>query len=84
MERCPVCRARVGAERECPRCTADLSALRRIEAERRMLEAEAVSRLCSGSLEGARRALEQARGLQRTPLNQVLGEFVRFLLAGRT
>lgn len=60
MERCPVCRARLGGRLICRRCGCDLN--RAIVAERRARGylARALEALRAGSLEAAREAAEEA------------------------
>lgn len=77
MERCPTCRARLGAEdRVCPRCRSDLALLRRAEAGARRHCRHAVQAMQCGEMELAAGMLNAALHLKREPLPRVLSDFL--------
>ncbi len=81
MERCPNCQARYKGVAQCQRCDMDLSWLLDIEARARALVIGAIGQLAEDDLKGAERSLAKAVRLHRTPGEQRLLGFVRFLQA---
>lgn len=81
MERCPNCQARYKGVAQCQRCDMDLSRLLDIEARARALVIGAIGQLAEDDLKGAERSLAKAVRLYRTPGEQRILGFVRFLRA---
>ncbi len=76
MERCPICRSRLKGQTVCPRCGADLGIPLHILSRARRMERRAVACIAEGDLYGADQALRELRGLRRSPLGQVLEDFI--------
>ena len=68
MERCPACRARLGAEPECPRCGCELHQALRAESDARRLTARALAHLAAGRPRQAETLVRQALALDDDPL----------------
>ncbi|MGH8593452.1 MAG: hypothetical protein ACREX9_22220 [Gammaproteobacteria bacterium] len=81
MDRCPNCQARYKGVAQCQRCNMDLSWLLEIEARAQALAMSAIGQFAEDDLKGAERSLAKAVHLHRTPGEQRLLGFVRFLRA---
>ncbi len=68
MERCPACRARLGAEPVCPRCGCELDLALRAERDARRLTARALGLLASGRCDDAGTLVRRALSLRDEPL----------------
>jgi len=77
MQRCPNCRARYRGGENCPRCGMELSALIRLETRVQQLQRAAVHSMCQGDCSSAQTILQQALGLQATPMVVSLLGFAR-------
>ncbi len=72
MERCPVCRARLGADPECARCGCELHQALRAERDARRLTARAVRELAMGRPEAAAVLVRRALSLNDEPLSRAV------------
>lgn len=77
MERCPACRARLGAEPLCPRCGCDLSLALQAEDDARRLAVAALRDLVAGRCRKARIHARRAVALQADPLHRAVLQLVR-------
>lgn len=69
---CPVCRARFRGEAECPRCSADLTALMLLSAHAYRLRQAARQALVAGDFATALSAAERAEDLHSTSQGRLL------------
>ena len=76
MERCPACRARLKGAAVCGRCGCDLTIPLLIERQAKLLEQSAVAALSRDELATARSALDHARHLKASLLQDVLFRFL--------
>lgn len=76
MERCPACRARLGAEPVCPRCGCEMGLVLRAEGDARRLAARAVVHLAAGRCDEARTLASRAFSLADEPLMRAVLRFV--------
>ena len=72
-QRCPACRARLGAAEVCSRCGTDFSIARRAE---RQAQALAVQQLALGSTEQAAAAARAAAALAHSPLAHAVSRLI--------
>ncbi len=72
MDRCPACRARLKGTAVCRRCGCNLTIPLRIERQAKLLEQSAVAALSRNELATARSALDHARHLKASLLQDVL------------
>jgi hypothetical protein len=77
MERCPACRARLGAEPLCPRCGCDLSLALQAETAARRLAAAALRELAAGHWRKARIHARRAVALRADPFHRAVLQLVR-------
>lgn len=76
MERCPVCRARLRGESNCPRCGAELSLVQHISQAALTHEARALILAAEGEFTQANEAIDQAGKLKKSDLQHHLREFI--------
>ncbi|MFV0277529.1 MAG: hypothetical protein ACK5HY_10145 [Parahaliea sp.] len=76
MERCPACRARLKGGTVCGRCACDLTMPLRIERQATLLEQSAVAAISRKEWAAARSALDRARHLKTSLLQEVLFRFL--------
>lgn len=76
MERCPVCRARLRGESNCPRCGADLALVQHISHAASIHEARALTLVAEGEFVQAKEAIDQAGKLKKSDLQHDLREFI--------
>ena len=72
LARCPACRARLLDEPICPRCSCDLTLVRRAEAQAQAWVARALQAWARGDLPQARACARSALLLQHHPLATVV------------
>ena len=72
LARCPACRARLLDEPICPRCSCDLSLVRRAEAQAQAWVARALQAWARGDLPQARACARAALLLEHDPLAKVV------------
>ncbi|MES9901652.1 MAG: hypothetical protein ABW168_03090 [Sedimenticola sp.] len=76
MERCPICRGRIGENAVCGRCGADLTLPLQAVAQAEMRAHKALCCMAEGDFSMAKQQLQSARLLRNDPLLQVMMEFV--------
>ena len=72
LARCPACRGRLLDEPICPRCSCDLTLVRRVEAQAQSWVARALQAWARGDLPQARACASAALLLQQHPLAKVV------------
>lgn len=75
-QRCPACRARLGAAEVCSRCGTDFSIARRAERQAQALAGLAVQQLALGSTEQAAAAARAAAALAHSPLAHAVSRLI--------
>ncbi len=76
MERCPVCQARIGDKKTCPRCKADLKTVIQSEKSATYWLAKAIQYLQHNEIESAINALEKSLWLNKTLLGVLVRDFM--------
>ena len=76
MERCPVCRARLRGESNCPRCGADLALVQHISHAASIHEVRALTLVVEGEFAQAKEAIDEAGKLKKSDLRHHLREFI--------
>ncbi|MBW2050100.1 MAG: hypothetical protein JRJ09_16450 [Deltaproteobacteria bacterium] len=80
--RCPVCRAKFRATRECSRCGADLSSIMRIAAEAWICRKNAVRAVRALAFDKAKELAERSQTLQQTERGRRLLLLTSWLKSG--
>jgi hypothetical protein len=76
VERCPICRGRIGEDAICGRCGADLTLPLQVVAQAEMRVHRAIYCIAEGDFSIAKQQLYVALSLQHDPLFQVMIGFV--------
>jgi hypothetical protein len=81
MQRCPLCRARLGQSPICPRCGADHSLAQAAEAQAERHLRAALAALASDNRRAALAHARDASALRRTPSNEAVARWLDRQLA---
>lgn len=76
LERCPACRARLGAAEVCARCGSDFSLTRRAEQQAQDWVRVAIRQLSAGKLQQAAEAADTASALTSSLLARVVARTI--------
>jgi len=82
MERCPACRARLGAAEVCSRCGTDFSMTRRAERQAQALARLALQQFAQGQALQAGATAAAACSLATSPLARAVAQMVRHQAPG--
>lgn len=76
MERCPLCRARLGLKTVCPRCGADLTLAQNAQTAAARRLHRALAALAAGDNLAANGHAQRALRLHRTPFNEAVANWL--------
>jgi hypothetical protein len=77
MQRCPICRARLRDQSQCPRCGADLALPQLAEKAARVHEQQALKALLQGEPGQAHHSLKRAIRLKQNPNQPLLAALIQ-------